>query len=83
MEMEFDPVDQEEADRIYALQDVIQIYASQESLMKSGLGMGGLDTGIDLSQDQIASDWESSENILEKLKSPFPNAQNSYSESLH
>jgi len=50
--MEFEQIDHEdheEAERIRALQDVIEIYSSQESLVKSGLFMGGLDTGIDLS----------------------------------
>lgn len=64
--------------------------------------MGGLDTGIDLSLDQVSADLVSSDNILDKLtnskpttnesskvssiceivNSPFPNQQNSYSESM-
>ena len=49
--MEYEQIDQEEAERIQALQDVIQIYSSAEAQAMSGLMRGGLDMGIDLSLD--------------------------------
>ncbi len=45
--------------------------------------MGGLDVGMDLALNTLHVSFESKENLVEKLKSPFPNAANSYSESLH
>lgn len=44
--------------------------------------MGGLDLGMDLALNPLHVSFDSKENLVEKLKSPFPNSANSYSESL-
>ena len=45
--------------------------------------LGGLDLGMDLTQNPLHVPFDSKENLVEKLKSPFPNSANSYAESFH
>ena len=67
------------------LLDVFKIYShtSEPDQTRVGIHMGGLDVGMDLALNPLHVSFESKENLVEKLKSPFPNAANSYSESLH
>ena len=63
--------------------DVFQIYSSgPEPGPDVGFHMGGLDVGMDLSQNPLHVSFEAKENLVEKLKSPFPNPYGSYAESL-
>lgn len=58
---------------------MFKIYAGSDQINKSGLQNGGLDIGIDLTRLSIS--FESKENLLDKLKSPFPSPNQTYSES--
>ena len=74
----------DEPQRIKDLMDVFKIYSqSAEPSHKVGLLEGGLDLGMDLAMNPLQVSFDSKENLLEKLKSPFPNSQMSYAESLH
>ena len=73
----------EQEAKIASLMDVFQIYSSgPEPGPDVGLHMGGLDVGMDLSQNPLHVSFEAKENLVEKLKSPFPNPYGSYAESL-
>ena len=75
--------DPEENDNIKSLLDVFKIYSkTAEPSGQAGLHMGGLDLGMDLALNPLYVSFDSKENLVEKLMSPFPNASNSYSESL-